>query len=62
MSEEFKTGPLSAGEINGLIDQWANQIRDATVEAREMHGDAVSMGEWEASMQELKNQLDHARN
>ena len=62
LSEEFKAGPLSASEINSLIDEWADQIRDATIEARELHSDALSMGEWEAAMQQLKNQLEFARN
>ncbi len=62
LSNEFKTGPLSAAVINALIDEWSDQIRDATIEARELHSDAPSMGEWEAAMQQLKNQLEFARN
>ena len=46
---------------NLKIDEWANQIRNATQEAAELHDDAISIEEWESAMENLKAQLAHAR-
>ena len=54
-------GPLSITEANAKIDEWANQIRNATQEAAELHSDAISIEYWEASVENLKAQLAHAR-
>ena len=48
--------------INPLIDQWANQIRNATIEADLEHNDALKLSNWENSIIELKAQLEYARN
>ncbi|MGB1243105.1 MAG: hypothetical protein ACPG49_11325 [Chitinophagales bacterium] len=40
-----------------LMDTWAEQIREAAVEAREAHGDAITVEEWESGMSSLKNQI-----
>ena len=58
----LKSGPMSAAHLNGLIDTWAEQIRATTIEASAIHGDAISTGEWNNAVIQLKTQLDHARN
>ena len=59
---ELFAGPMSELSANSMLDAWSAQIRDATDEASELHGDAVSINKWESALEELKNQLDHARN
>lgn len=61
LKTSFIDGPLSFGEANLKIDEWANQIRNATQEAAELHDDAISIEEWESAMENLKAQLAHAR-
>lgn len=60
--ERFKNGPMSAAQVDKLIKEWSEQIEDATAEAAEMYGDAVSISKWQSAMEELKNQLNFARN
>ena len=48
--------------VNPLIDQWANQIRNATIEANQIHSDAITVQNWEDAIVELKTQLEYARN
>ena len=55
-------GPMSESSTNEMLDRWSEQIRDATLEANLLYDDAISINEWESALQELKNQLDHARN
>jgi hypothetical protein len=57
----FKTGPLSEAQVEPVLQAWANQIRAATQEARKVHPDAISAGQWEAALLTLKQQLAHAR-
>ncbi len=59
---EFKEGPFSEAQVNQLLDTWSEQIRAATIEAREKHGDAISLATWENALNSLKNQVNHARN
>jgi len=54
---EFKTGPLSAANINEKMTKWTDQIRSATEQATFIHGDAVSMSRWESRVEELSGQL-----
>ena len=58
---EFKRGPLAETEVETLLDEWAEQIREATMEADEKYADAVSIAQWESSMSQLKQQLSVAR-
>ena len=58
---DFKTGPLAQDRVEALLDNWSMQIREATMEATEKHGDAVSISEWESKVNQLKNQLNWAR-
>ena len=55
-------GPMSEATVDQMIQEWQNQIRDATLEAGDLHGDAVSLGSWEGSVIDLKEQLEFARN
>ena len=48
--------------VNLLIDQWVNQIRNATIEANQLHNDALTITDWENAITRLKSQLEHARN
>jgi hypothetical protein len=61
LKTNFLTGPLAFNESDSKIDEWANQIRNATEEAARNHNDAVSIREWESAMEILKAQLAHAR-
>ena len=54
-------GPLSEAVAESLLDTWAHQIREATVEASNTHQDAISLATWEKGLTELKRQLNHAR-
>lgn len=54
-------GALSTLQANTLLDTWADQIREATLEASETHDDAISLATWEQAMDQLKAQLEYAR-
>ena len=58
---EFINGPLTKASKNQLIDKWYEQIKDATIESSKLHPDALSIEEWDASIEELKEQVEHAR-
>lgn len=60
--DELINGPMSEASINQLLDTWQNQIMEATQEASDTHGDAISIAEWEAAVQRLKAQVEYARN
>ena len=55
-------GPMSEQSVNLQIDQWATQIRNATIEAEQNHNDALKNQVWDDAIIELKNQLEYARN
>ena len=61
LRNQFKNGAFAGSEVNTLIDTWAAQIRDATIEASNEHGDAISLSEWESAVNTLKVQLNYAR-
>ena len=61
LKTNFLNGPLSFGQADSKIEEWANQIRNATKEAARNHNDAVSIKEWESAMEILKAQLAYAR-
>lgn len=58
---EFINGPFSDEKVIEKIDEWAAQIRAATMEAKEVHPDALSVEEWEMGMEELKVQIRFAK-
>ena len=59
---ELKEGPLSVAAIDAQLTSWIEQIRSATVEASEKHGDAISVSAWEAEIQNLISNINYARN
>ncbi len=61
IAAEFKESHFSEAVVNGLIDKWSAQIRQATLEADEMHGDAITMATWDNMVAKLKSDLGHAR-
>ncbi len=62
MKDSLINGSMSEQTVNTQIDQWANQIRNATIEADQEHNDALKLSNWEDAIIELKAQLEHARN
>ena len=62
LKESLINGSMSEQTVNPLIDQWANQIRNATIEADQEHNDALKLSNWEDAVVELKAQLEHSRN
>lgn len=62
LKTQLINGPLSKDRTDMLLDTWSNQIRIATIEANELHSDAISIEEWENAVNNLKSQLDFARN
>ncbi|MEQ9266245.1 MAG: CotH kinase family protein [Balneolaceae bacterium] len=55
-------GPFSEARINEVLQAWTHQIREATLEASNIHNDAITISEWEFSLDELKYQVEFARN
>ena len=62
LKDSLINGPLAEQTVNFLIDQWANQIRNATIDANQLHSDALTLTDWENAITRLKSQLEHARN
>jgi spore coat protein CotH len=58
---ELLTGPMSKLSTDAMLDMWSDQIRDATMEASELHGDAITSSQWISAINLLKNQLEYAR-
>ena len=59
--QEFISGVFSEVSVNEVLDTWADQISDATIEAKEKHGDAISVNQWTSEIQKLKDALDLMR-
>ena len=55
------SGPMSETRTDEMLDSWKNQIIEATNEASNLHGDAISVTQWETAIFILKQQLDLAR-
>ena len=62
LKDSLINGPLAEQTVNNKIDQWVNQIRNATIEASQIHNDAVPISTWEDAIFKLKSQLDYVRN
>jgi hypothetical protein len=60
--EFLKNGPLSEAVISAQLNAWEDQIRQATIDARVEHEDAISTARWQNALNQLKNQLNYARN
>lgn len=54
-------GPMSSAMVTEQMDKWSEQIRSATVEAFDLHGDAVSVSQWDRAMDNLRQQVNVAR-
>lgn len=61
LQNTFRTGPFAKNNIDPLLDKWTEQIMDATLDASNNHGDAVSLSRWENKKTELIEQIDFAR-
>ena len=61
LKTQFIEGPLAESNTDALLDAWAAQIYDATKEAKDLHGDAISISNWENAIASLKAQLKFAR-
>ena len=62
LKDSLINGPMSEQIVNTLIDQWSNQINDATNQANQIHSDAIDLIEWSNALNDLKNQLEFSRN
>ena len=58
----FLAGPFAKETVEGLLNTWAGQIKDAVQEADEAHNDQPSMSEWLRAIEKLKADLEYARN
>ena len=59
--EEFIATAFSEAKVTARLDAWSAQIRAATIEADEAHGDSVSEAQWESAVEYLKELVAHAR-
>jgi len=59
--DDFKTGPFSETTVNNLLDTWYEQLKEATIEASELHEDAIDKSIWDSAINRLKTDLNIAR-
>lgn len=52
---------LTAGRVQAIVSGWADQIRESVAVANRDHDDALSLGWWEASVDDLLVRLAYAR-
>ena len=52
-----KLADVYVDEGSRLIDKWSIQIKDATIEASELHDDALTLKKWERNIGILKAQI-----
>ncbi len=57
----FIGGAFSKKVVNARIDVWADQIKQATMDAARIHKDAISVDDWEEALRKFKNELEYAR-
>jgi hypothetical protein len=62
LRDAFLAGPFAKEIVEGLLNTWAGQIKDAVQEADEAHNDQPSMSEWLRAIEKLKGDLEYARN
>ena len=60
--QQLKEGPLSHISVDQQLNKWIDQINLATIQASELHGDAVSESQWSQAVAQLRDQLAFARN
>ena len=61
LKTQLINGPMSEQSVNEKLNEWSNQIEEATREAEEKHNDALTVDQWKFKVQELKDQLEYAR-
>ncbi len=57
----FKNGPFAEEIVFEKVDEWSEQIREASREARSAHRDALKEKDWDAALHNLKGELRHSR-
>ncbi|HPM12227.1 MAG TPA: CotH kinase family protein [Bacteroidales bacterium] len=57
----FLSEVFAANKVDSLIEYWCNQIQQATIEAAELHTDAVSVEVWKKSVNDLRNKINYSR-
>ncbi len=57
--QQLLEGPFAGAHAK--IDQWAAQIRQATIDAHLVHDDAITEGQFDAGVSQLKEVVDAAR-
>jgi hypothetical protein len=62
IESQYENSLFSQAQVHSLINLWASQIRNATIEANNLHSDAIPISYWEWSMEKLKDQTDYSRN
>ncbi len=62
LKDSLINGPMSEQIVNTLINQWTNQVYNATQQANQIHNDAIDLIEWSNAVNDLKNQLEYSRN
>lgn len=58
----FLDGPFSEQSTEAVLDEWAAQIKDATVEAAKTHDDALAVESWNGALLAMRSSLEVARN
>lgn len=59
--QELINGPLSLANTESVLQAWISQIEGATQEADNAFDDALTIGQWQAEVEKLREQLDYAR-
>jgi len=55
-------GPMSESVANQKLELWQSQIREAVMQDKDMDGNPASISSWESAVDQLKKQLNFARN
>ena len=61
LSNSFRASLLSESHTNEVLGKWSAQIFEATQEADSSIPDAISMGQWQNALQNLKDELAESR-
>jgi len=54
---QFIQGPFSDAQVKQKLNEWSDQIKEATSEAAEKNADAIKIPQWEAAMESLLRQV-----
>ena len=61
IKQDFKAGPFSQAAINEKVTRWSEQIEQATLEANQLHGDAVTLNAWDRAVDRLLEEIAFQR-